>query len=91
MSNYYDALPLDAAEQIEQLSRLAYELREDRRRLLAGHGADSEEALLERIRQGDVPEHPAYEHYLGASSLAATRAAVRSQLQGVLHELGGGS
>jgi len=89
MSNYYDALPLNAAEQLEQLSRLAFELREDRRRLLSRHGADTEEALLERIRQGDVAEHPAYEQYLGARSLAAAREAVRSQLQGVLQELGG--
>jgi hypothetical protein len=89
MSNYYDALPLEAAEQLEQLSRLAFELREDRMRLLAGQGVNSEEALLERIRQGDVPEHPAYEQYLGARSLAAAREAVRSQLQGVLQELGG--
>jgi hypothetical protein len=89
MSNYYDALPLEAAEQLEQLSRLAFELREDRMRLLAGQGVNSEEALLERIRQGDVPEHPAYEQYLGARALAAAREAVRSQLQGVLQELGG--
>jgi hypothetical protein len=89
MSNYYDALPLHAAEQLEQLSRLAFELRDDRRRLLSRHGVDSEEALLERIRQGEVAEHPAYEHYLGARSLAATREAVRGRLQGVLRELGG--
>lgn len=89
MNDYFDSLPLGAAEQLEQLSRLAFELREDRRQLLSRHGADDEEALLARIRHGEVAEHPAYEHYLGARALAATREAVRGRLQGVLRELGG--
>lgn len=87
MNDFFESLPLPAAQQIEQLSRLAFELREDRRRLLAGHGVDSEEALLARIAGGSVGPHPAYEHYLGARSLAAAREAVRSQLQAVMTEL----
>lgn len=88
MSNFFDEFPLDGAQALAQLSRLAFDLREDRLRLLRQHGVDSEQALLECIRQGAVPEHPAYEHYLGARVLAATREAVRSQLQSVMIELG---
>jgi hypothetical protein len=87
MNEFYDSLPLPAAQQIEQLSRLAFELREDRRRLLESHGVDSEPALLERIAGGGVAAHPAYEHYLGARALAAAREAVRRQLREVMGEL----
>lgn len=88
VSNFFDEIALDGAQALEQLSRLAFDLREDRMRLLQQHGVDSEEALLERIRQGAVPEHPGYDHYLGARALAATREAVRGQLQSVMTELG---
>lgn len=87
MSNFFETLPLPAAQRIEQLSRLAFELREDRRRLLAGHGADTEEALLERIAEGSVDAEQAYEHYLAARMLSAARETVRGELQAVLSAL----
>jgi hypothetical protein len=87
VSNFYDELPLEGAEQLEQLSRLAFELREDRKQLLGRHGVDSEQALLALVQQGAVPEHPAYDDYLGARVLADTREAVRNQLQAVMREL----
>jgi hypothetical protein len=89
MSSFFDALPLEAAEQLEQLSRLAFDLRENRQRLLQSHGVDSEDALLELIRSGAVAEHPGYDDYLGVRILAATRDAIRGQLQAVMAELGG--
>jgi hypothetical protein len=90
VSNFYGSLPLEAAQQLEQLSRLAFELRENRKELLQQHGVDSEDALLALVCSGAVAEHPGYDHYLGAQVISATRAAVRSQLQAVLIELGGG-
>lgn len=90
MSQYFDRLPVDAATRIEELSRLAYELRENRRGLLERHAADDEPALLRRIAGGELPEHPAYEHYLGALALAEARDDVLDELKALLERLGGG-
>lgn len=89
MSSFFEDLPLEAAQQLEQLSRLAFELRENGKQTLQQHGVDSADALLELIRAGAVAEHPGYDHYLAARVMAATREAVRNQLQAVTIELGG--
>lgn len=89
MNNFFQDLPYAAAQRLERLSRLAFELREDGKQMLRQHGADSAQALLELIRTGAVAEHPGYDHYLAARVLAATREAVRSELQAVTVELGG--
>ena len=89
MSNFFDKLSLEAAEQVEQLSRLVFELRENRKQLLQQHGVDNEDALLDLVCSSAVAEHPGYDHYLGARVLAATREAIRSQLQAVMAGLGG--
>lgn len=81
MTEFFKNVSLDQASRIEQLSRLMYELRENRLQLLADHEVSDEAALLERIRIGAVPEHPAYEAYLGARVLAESYAAVRVELQ----------
>jgi hypothetical protein len=84
MSNFYINVPSEAAVQIDALSRLIYDLREDRKRLLAECGASDEQQLLERITAGEVAEHPAYEHYLSAKMLEHTREAIREQLRELL-------
>lgn len=89
MSNFFENLPFDGAQQMEQLSRLAFDLRENRAQVLRRHGVDSEEALLRLVREGAVPEHPGYDDYLGARILEATREAVRSQMHAVVRELAG--
>ena len=89
MSSFFEKLPLKAAEQLEQLSRFGFELRENRKRLLQQYVVDSEDALLELVCSGAVAEHPGYDHYLEAHILSATREAVRSQLKAVMLELGG--
>lgn len=80
MSDFFQRVAPDAAVDIERLSRLLYELRENRQHLLAAYAAADEAALLERIAQGEIAEHPAYEHYLGARVLARSHAAVRAEL-----------
>ncbi len=80
MSEFFQRVAPDAAVSIERLSRLMYELRENRQRLLGAYAATDEAALLARIRQGEIAEHPAYEHYLGAHILAQAHAAVRAEL-----------
>lgn len=86
MTEFFANIPLEAATQIEQLSRVAYEMRENRAALLRQYDAVDEAALLERIRSCDVAEHPAYEHYLGARALLQAREDVVAELQVVLEE-----
>ena len=88
MTTFFDTFDLDAATQLEQLSRLIYELRENRQAILRSYGADDEIALLEQIYTGVVGEHPAYDHYLGARILAETRETVRAMLAECLREVG---
>lgn len=89
MNKFFERLPLDAATQMEQLSRLQYELRENRSVLLSQYDVADEAALLELIVAGSIAEHPAYEHYLGACVIAKTRDEVNAELKSLLKELGG--
>ena len=88
MANFYqDMDPTDALE-LEPLSRLVFELRENRNAILNQYGAADEIALMEQIYTGKVDEHPAYEHYLSARILADTRDTVRVMLAECLKEVG---
>ncbi|HEY6896154.1 MAG TPA: hypothetical protein VI279_02750 [Rhodocyclaceae bacterium] len=89
MSYFYHGLPPEAAANMDQLSRLMYELRENRNRLLRHYQVPDEAALLARIEDGSIAEHPAYEHYLGAKTIAQTRAAVNAELKALLKNIGG--
>ena len=81
---FYADLPPETAEHIERLSRLSHELRRHRNELLERHGAGDAEALLGKVRSGEVAEHPGYDHYLSVRILEQTREAVRSELGGIL-------
>ncbi|HSD59277.1 MAG TPA: hypothetical protein VLC55_00285 [Burkholderiales bacterium] len=87
MANLFEKLEPGDAQRVDRLAKLAFELRENRAALLRQHGADDEAELLERIRAGAVPEHPAYEHYLGARIISEAREALRAELGGLLQEL----
>lgn len=80
MADLFQGLDPDAATAIAQLSRLMYELRENRKLVLSPYGVDDEEALLAAILAGTVAEHPGYEHYLSARTLGDTHALVRREL-----------
>lgn len=84
--NFFDNLPIDAATEIEQLSRLIYELREHRKNVLGAGGAADESALLERIGRAELPEHPAYEQYLAARILGELHDTARAMLAERLKE-----
>lgn len=88
MPNFYDEMDPADAQQLERLSRLMYELRENRAQILAAYNVADEVALLERIYDGSLPEHPAYEHYLSARILADTRESVRVMVGECLRESG---
>ncbi|MCK9984287.1 MAG: hypothetical protein AzoDbin1_00759 [Azoarcus sp.] len=86
MANFFENVEPTDAEQLEQLSRLVFELRENRDAILKANGATDEIELLERIYTGAIPEHPSYEHYLSARILADTRETVRAMLTECLKE-----
>ncbi|CAI09706.1 hypothetical protein [Aromatoleum aromaticum] len=88
MANFYNDFEPEDAIQLEQLSRLIYELRENRDAILKSYGVADEIALLEQIYTSAVPEHPAYEHYLSARILSDTRETVRAMLAECLKEIG---
>lgn len=81
MDAFYDNLSTADVETLDRLARLLLELRDSRALLLARHGVDSEQALLDGIASGALPEHPAYEDYLGARSIGALREAIRADLK----------
>lgn len=87
MSDFFDNIPDEQAEQIEALSRLQYELREARNQLLQRHKSASEAELLAAIERGAQGEHPAYEDYLAAQILAQAHQQVRDTLQDFLAEV----
>lgn len=80
MVDFFEGVAPELAEEIQNLSRLTYQLRENRKAILDGYGVTDEAALLECIRTGSATEHPGYEHYLAARILDGTREAVRSAL-----------
>ena len=80
MADFFENLEYDEATEIDQLSRLAFELRENRTAILKPYGTEDEAALLVKIQNGEVDEHPAYEHYLAARTLADTRETVRAMV-----------
>lgn len=84
MTHFFQNVPSEAAQQIDALSRMLYDLREDRKLILARYRVDDEKSLLALIAEGRVEEHPAYEHYLGAKTLATTREVIREQLRELL-------
>lgn len=80
MADFFENLDYDEAAELDLLSKLIYELRENRNAVLKPYGAEDEAALLQKIQAGAVDEHPAYEHYLAARILADTRETVRSMV-----------
>jgi hypothetical protein len=84
MADFYNNLDIDDAEQVEQLSRLMFELRTSRDTLLKTYGVSDASGLLALIRAGSVAEHPAYEHFLSLRILDDTRESVRDELKAFL-------
>lgn len=66
-------------------AKTIYTLRESGKELLKQYGADNASALLEKIRGGELPEHPAYEHYLSARIVDQMRMEVRAQASETLY------
>lgn len=86
MEPFYSNIPPQDALEIEQLARLMYELRSARDEVLTRLGAAEAEQALACIRNGDLLEHPAYEHYLSARILADLAAQARADLAARIEE-----
>lgn len=84
MANFFDEMNFDDAELMEQLASVLFDLRVSRDSLLKQYDSANAAALLEKIRTGAVPEHPAYDHYLSLAVLDETREAVRAELKDFL-------
>ncbi|WP_206047193.1 hypothetical protein, partial [Noviherbaspirillum denitrificans] len=61
-------------------AKALYRLRESRKALLRQYDAADEAQLRDRIRSGEIAEHPAYEHYLGALVMEQGRQQLRQEL-----------
>ena len=86
MTSFFEDLDYETAEEIELLSKLIYELRDSYNAVLKFHDAEDEAALLQKIREGTLAEHPTYEHYLAARILDDTRETVRTVVSERLKE-----
>jgi len=89
MDNFFKNVAFENAQNIEQASRLIFELRENRNALLMPYSVADDSELLTMIVNGTVAEHPAYEHYLSARILANTRKSLREELASHLAETNG--
>lgn len=61
-------------------AKTLYRLREARKSMLNQYGVAEEPQLLTKIRDGEVGEHPAYEHYLSALIMEQGRLQLREEL-----------
>jgi len=86
MDPIYSTLPPADALEIEQIARLMYEVHTARDDVLARVGAADPEQALACISKGELPEHPAYEHYLSARILADLAIQVRADLAARIEE-----
>ncbi|MHB1173829.1 MAG: hypothetical protein ACYCZJ_01705 [Sulfuriferula sp.] len=87
MSNFFENIPYEEAEHIDRITKLTFELRENRLEVLKRHGVADEAQLKQAIIEGAVEEHPGYEDYLSASILDATREVIRDDLNAYLKGL----
>lgn len=87
MPGFFESVDPEVAVELEQLSRLMYDLRENCNDVLASYGVDDAAALLARIQAGEIREHPGYDHYLAIRILDTTRATVRAVLRERLKEV----
>ena len=87
MTNFFAGISAEDAESIDRLTKLMFELRENRRKLLQDYGVEDEAQIEKCIRDGSLEEHPAYEDYLSMRQLAMARDAIRDDLKEYLKEL----
>lgn len=86
MKDFFSRIPYREAERLGHLTRLTYDLRENRKGILAAHEVASESALLTGIVSHAIDEHPGYENYLAARILQNTHDEARQVLADSLAE-----
>lgn len=86
---FFERIPFEAAQELEDWSRLAFELRESSKHLLAPYGVSTPEELLALIESGAVPELPARDDYLAACFLVMAKEEARKAMADAAQALGG--
>lgn len=81
MEAFFSGMDPQLAQQIAQLSRGSYELREYRKQLLAESGCGDPAELLAALQEGRLPEHPGYERWLAAVLMQRREQDLRTQLE----------
>lgn len=71
---------MDPSSMQSLYAKTLYRLREGRKALLSRYGVAEEPELLAKIRDGEIAEHPAYDHYLGALIMEQGRMQLREEL-----------
>ena len=69
MQDFFDDIEMDNKMELSDVYNEMIELKEHRRLLLEQYGLDRVEYLKEKIDNGEIEEHPAYDHYLAILSL----------------------
>ena len=86
MVDFFKDLDYETATEVEALTRLIHELRQNRNDLLASCAVPDDGILLERINAGELEEHPGYEQYLAVRILADTCETARQLVAEKLRE-----
>jgi hypothetical protein len=87
--SFFERIPYDAARELEEWSRLAFELREVCRQVLAPYGVATPEELLELLERGDIANAAsAGSDYLAASFLVTAKEDARTAIADAARALG---
>ena len=81
MNDFYEGMPNEMALALKTALAEVNELKEHRRGLLEPYGVKSASELIEGIKSGAVPEHPAYDTYLALLSLEAGIGSYRERME----------
>lgn len=86
---FFERIPFEAAQELEEWSRLAFELRESSKHLLAPYGVATPEELLALIARGAAPQPAANDDYLAACFLVTAKEEARRAMADAARALGG--
>lgn len=87
--SFFERIPFEAARELEEWSRLAFELRERCREVLSPYGVATPEELLALLERGDLADAATVgSDYLAASFLVTAKEDARSAIAEAARALG---
>lgn len=69
MSDFFDGIGDELKDKLSDIYSEMIVLREHRASLLEPYRLGRTEELMEKIISGELPEHPAYDHYLAVQAI----------------------